>query len=662
MYSVTYGGKQGKPIKLVESNELLVVRTNSRSPVASRDDIANAPLSDAARELLNQFELVENFPASGVDVLRVKRDRGAKAVRDEARSVLKQEPGIQFAGRVLTDGASGAPVLYTENFFVKFDDDAKVAACKKLLKKYKLAIKRKVDYVRNGYFVQAPEGTGLKTFEIAQDLLKEDAVEYCHPELIRRKRDRAAFAPQWHLKKTTVGGKSIDQSANVEAAWTLTEGQGVTVAIIDDGVDIDHEEFGSAGKIVSPRDITRDSDDPRPGNRDNHGTACAGVAVGNGAFGASGVAPKARLMPIRLQSGLGSQDEADAFVWAAQHGADVISCSWGPADGAWWDPNDPLHNQVVPLPDSTRLAMDFATNNGRNGKGCVILFAAGNGNESVDNDGYASYARVIAVAASNDLGTRAAYSDIGKALWVAFPSSNGNPSNTPGIWTTDRTGASGYNNGNTNKGDAKGNYTNSFGGTSSACPGVAGAVALILARNPDLRWDEVREILKNSADKIDPTGGKYDASGRSALYGFGRVNAKKAVELAAAPQPTPVVIASIKKDVAIPDLKSAQLTLDVAEVRKLKSLKVTVDIEHTYRGDLIVTLKAPVASGIGNIVLHNRAGGAADNIKQTYDAASTAALAGVVGKSPAGTWTLLVEDKARVDVGKIRELKLEMGV
>ena len=66
-------------------------------------------------------------------------------------------------------------------------------------------------------------------------------------------------------------------------------------------------------------------------------------------------------MPIRLRSALGSQSEADAFFWAAQHGADVISCSWGPKDGKWWDPNDPQHNVVAGLPDSTRLAIDWAT-------------------------------------------------------------------------------------------------------------------------------------------------------------------------------------------------------------------------------------------------------------------------------------------------------------
>ena len=151
-------------------------------------------------------------------------------------------------------------------------------------------------------------------------------------------------------------------------------------------------------------------------------------------------------------SGLGSIHEAEAFRWAADNGADVISCSWGPADGEWWDPKDPRHTRFVALPASTRDALDYAVTNGRGGKGCVVLFAAGNGNESVDNDGYASYDKVVAVAACNDQSKRSVYSDFGKAVWCAFPSSDfGHPPFnhpeplTPGIWTTDRLGNFGYN-------------------------------------------------------------------------------------------------------------------------------------------------------------------------------------------------------------------------
>ncbi|MBC8029194.1 MAG: S8 family serine peptidase [Pyrinomonadaceae bacterium] len=660
MYSFRYGGKNGKRHSLTTSDEHVVVRTNSRSALADPTPVGVSALSTKARAVLGEFELTTRFREAGVEILRTKVVRGSKSLRDKARAILKKEPEIEFAGRVLVTQQSAEPVLYTENFFVKFDSDQSATACRKILKSYKLTIKSELEYARNAYFVGAPEDTGLVVFDIAEKLLQEPSVEFCHPELIRESRQRSAFPQQWHLKRTTINGNSVDAHASVEAAWALSEGQGATIAVIDDGVDMDHQEFQSAGKVIAPRDVTRKSNNPRPGNGDNHGTACAGVACANGTFGASGVAPKARLIPIRLASVLGSQAEADAFVWAAQNGADVISCSWGPPDGDWWDPTDPVHNQSVPLPDSTRLAIDFATTQGRNGKGCIILFAAGNGNESVDNDGYASYSKVTAVAACNDKGKKSEYSDFGGAVWCAFPSNHGNPSLTPGIWTTDRTGSLGYNSGNALKGDAAGNFTNSFGGTSSSCPGAAGVAALIIARNPSLRWDQVRDIIKQSCDKIDPAGGNYDANGRSPIYGYGRINAKRAVELALPPQPDPISIQKAIQDVPIKDLTTSKLDLAVADTKPLKSIRVSVDIEHTYIGDLIVSIKPPASTGVSAIKLHNREGGALDNIKKTYDSVNAPGLVALTGKSPQGTWTLIVEDKEKQDTGRIRSFTLEM--
>jgi len=660
MYSFRYGGKNGKRHSLTTSNDQVAVRTTSRSALAGARPFEVSALSDKARDVLDEFELTTRFREAGVEILRARVVRGGKALRDKARAILKKEPEIEFAGRVLITPQSERPVLYTENFFVKFDGEQSTTACRKILKRYKLTIKNELEYARNAYFVAAPEDTGLVVFDIAEKLLQEQSVELCHPELIRESRQRSAFPQQWHLKKTTVNGTSVDAHANVEAAWTLSNGQGATIAIIDDGVDIEHQEFQSAGKVIAPRDVTRKTSNPRPGNGDNHGTACAGVACANGNFGASGVAPKARLIPIRLASVLGSQAEADAFVWAAQNGADVISCSWGPEDGVWFRPEDPRHNQSVPLPDSTRLAMDFAATQGRNGKGCVILFAAGNGNESVDNDGYASYSKVTAVAACNDKGKRSAYSDFGGAVWCAFPSNHGNPSLTPGIWTTDRTGSLGYNAGSSLEGDAAGNYTNDFGGTSSACPGAAGVAALIIARNPSLRWDQVRDIIKQSCDKIDTANGNYDANGRSPLYGFGRINTKKAVELAMPVQVDPIAIRTVMQDVPIKDLTTSRLDLAVADTKPLKAIKVSVDIEHTYIGDLIVSVKPPAGTSVNAITLHNREGGALDNLKKTYDEVNAPGLVALKGKSPQGTWTLVVEDKEKQDTGRIRSFTLEM--
>ncbi|MDX6689160.1 MAG: hypothetical protein QOG15_617 [Solirubrobacteraceae bacterium] len=529
MLSARFGGREGHELKLEDRGDLVVIRTKRRGALHDQSPLSSRSLS-AQRKLQPLF----GFPAAGVGVYEAP-----KGESDQLSKVIHEDPEVEFAGRGLRD-EHGAPVVYTENLFVKFDDGTDPGTCEAILAEYGLAVKRPLEYAANAYFVEAPEGTGRVVFDIAAKLFGHDEVELCHPEIVRERSLNSAFPQQWHLEPARIGGATVDQDANVVAAWEITQGEGVVVAIIDDGFDIDHEEFASPGKIVAPRSasIPR-GDNPRPSDGDNHGTAVAGVAVADGLHGASGVAPKAKLMPIRNASGLGSQDEADSFAWAADNGAAVINCSWGPNDGDWWDPADPTHHAVSPLPDSSRLAIDHAISSGRDGLGCVICWAAGNGNESVDNDGYASYEKVIAVAACNDIGTRAAYSDMGKAVWCAFPSNNfpsdsGEPVVTKGIWTTDRTGNEGYNSGDASLGDAAGNYTNSFGGTSSASPGVAGVAALVVAANPKLRWDEVKDILKQCCERIDDSAGEYDADGHSTNYGYGRIDARKAVELAQA--------------------------------------------------------------------------------------------------------------------------------
>jgi subtilisin-like proprotein convertase family protein len=325
---------------------------------------------------------------------------------------------------------------------------------------------------------------------------------------------------------------------------------------------------------------------------------------------------------------------------------------------------------VSPIADNIRLAIDYAVERGRGGKGCVVLFAAGNGNESVDNDGYASYPKVLAVAASNDRSRRSVYSDFGRAVWLSFPSNDfgwpqeGRPEPlTTGIWTTDRTGQAGYNpNPETGavEGDAGLKYTNRFGGTSSACPGAAGVAALVLARNPELSWQEVREILRRACERIDPQGGQYDAQGHSPFYGWGRVNAATAVTLAA-PQPVANgIVVERQANVPIRDHQTARVTLDVAEPAPLAALTVRVELEHSFIGDLVLRLHPPAATGVAPVVLHDRKGGNTRNLAKDYTAADVPALGALVGKSPQGTWELEVRDEAAVDEGALQRLRLTL--
>lgn len=515
----------GKKYPLTVSNDRVVVRTNNARSLQS------SVFSESGNFVLNMFDVEWHLPEADVSVLKARRDIPDKrAMREEARNVLKAEPDLRFAGRVLMDERAKAPVLYTENIFIQFGSNVKLDTCERILQKNKLQIKSRVSFAQKAWFVTAPSGIGLDLFALCEKLLQLPQVSHCHPELIRQRSFKAIHPDQWHLMPARMGRYKIEEHVNAHEAHRFATGRGVTIAIIDDGVDIDHPEFRSEGKVVAGKDMSQHSNNPRPKHgSENHGTACAGIACASGKK-ISGVAPDARLMPIRLAAVIGSMAEAEAFRYAADNGADIISCSWGPVDGPWYNPKDPAHRQMAPLPDSTRLAMEYALEKGRNGKGTLICWAAGNGNEDVKTDGYASFSKVISVAACNDSGRKAVYSDFGNNIWCCFPSGdfeytpfNHPKPRTAGIYTTDRMDYLGY---------SGGDFTNNFAGTSASAPGVAGILALMLESAAGMTAKEAKEILKEACTPIDKENGKYNKKGHSKWYGYGKPDAAKAVQKA----------------------------------------------------------------------------------------------------------------------------------
>ena len=250
-----------------------------------------------------------------------------------------------------------------------------------------------------------------------------------------------------------------------------------------------------------------------------HGIKVAGLAAAGGR-GVAGVAPAASIIPVAvpaLSTTVGDSSEAAGLRWAADHGADVICCAWAP-------PRPTAESGK--LPSHTRDALDHCLTHGRAGKGCVIVFSAGNDGSDLALNGYASHPGVVAVGACNCHGKHPAYSGWGDALWCVFPSND--PRDPIGASMTYLTTAPAR---SLEHGDAF--YTTRFGFTSAACAAVAGICALIVSANPDLTATEVKHVLRESCDKIDLDSGTYDDRGHSPLYGYGRPDVARAAGLAA---------------------------------------------------------------------------------------------------------------------------------
>lgn len=290
----------------------------------------------------------------------------------------------------------------------------------------------------------------------------------------------------------------------------------VTLAVVDDAVDTRHPEF--AGRIAGEWDAASGEENARPRGWEPHGTKVAGLALAGG-LRVTGVAPNARLLAVRVP-GLGGPAgvsvEGDAIRWAAQR-ADVICCAWGPREPT---------SESGRLPDETRAALDWAVAHGRNGRGCVVVFSAGNDGADLALNGYASHPGVIAVGACNCHGLRPHYSGWGSALWCVVESNDPrDPVGAHATYTT-TTPLGSFLLGNTF-------YTDDFGFTSAACAIAAGACARILAANPSLTSADVKDVIAESSEKIDASGGSYDAAGHSSYYGFGKLNLTRALTIAA---------------------------------------------------------------------------------------------------------------------------------
>jgi MYXO-CTERM domain-containing protein len=298
---------------------------------------------------------------------------------------------------------------------------------------------------------------------------------------------------------TRYGGQWYLQTIGIEGAWARESGDpAVTIAVVDTGCDLTHPDL-AAHMLPGYDAVDSDSDPtPPPGVSGNaHGTACAGLvaAVGDNALGIAGACPECTLRCVRLLPGASgdvplSADVA-AFDFILTSGSAVASNSWGFASG-------------VPAPGPLVTAITTTMRDGRGGLGTVIVFAAGNDDANINANELQATPGVINVGAINQFDEAASFSNYGESLSLVAPT---------GTLSTDISGPDG---------DDPGDYTSSFGGTSSACPLVSGIAALLVAARPDAPAADVSAALIASVRPAPFATPGPD--GHDVLYGYGIID------------------------------------------------------------------------------------------------------------------------------------------
>ncbi|MFG2967286.1 MULTISPECIES: type VII secretion-associated serine protease mycosin [unclassified Streptomyces] len=286
---------------------------------------------------------------------------------------------------------------------------------------------------------------------------------------------------------------------HLDEAWRTTKGKGITVAVLDTGVEADHPDL--AGNVLAAKDMIGFGAGPGNRNWARHGTAMAGIIAGHGhgvgnQDGVMGVAPEARILPVRviLEDGDSARAKArstrgnalaEGIRWAADHGADVINLSLG-------DDSDSAH----PEPSEDE-AIQYALK-----KDVVVVASAGNGGDKGDHISYpAAYPGVVAATAVDKFGVRASFST---RRWYATVSA---PGDDIVIADPDHKYYEGW-------------------GTSAASAFVSGAVALIKAAHPGLTPAQIKKLLEDTA-RDAPSGGRDDSRG------FGMIDPAAAIKAAA---------------------------------------------------------------------------------------------------------------------------------
>lgn len=436
----------------------------------------------------------------------------------------------------------------------------------------------------------------------------------------------------WYLNR---GGK-LDM--NVQGAWSEgITGKGVTVTILDDGIERTNPDLVANYDIEASFDVNQNDRDPTPRydltNSNRHGTRCAGevAATANNSVCGVGVAFGAGIGGVRMLDGdVTDAVEARSLSLNSQH-IDIYSASWGPDDDG----------KTVDGPGklATRAFVEGITN-GRRGHGSIFVWASGNGGRDHDNcncDGYTNSVWTLSVSSATENGLIPWYSEACSSTMATTYSSGS--SGERKIITT----------------DLHQGCTSSHTGTSASAPLAAGIIALVLEANPNLGWRDVQHItVRNShVANLRATDWRINGVGRnfSHSYGYGIMDTSAMVTMArnwtnAPEQKISMVKASIGP-VSVPGKtkRSAKMEVkDAGDVAFLEHVQAHVTLIASRRGDVQLNLISP--AGTRSQLLARRPH---DSSRAGFNDWPFLTVFSW-GENPIGTWELEVQNDGRYQV------------
>ncbi len=459
---------------------------------------------------------------------------------------------------------------------------------------------------------------------------------------------------QWHHNNTGQSGGTPGEDANTFAAWDMGySGVGSTILIVDNGVQTNHPDIAPNFNAAGSWDIDQNSADPNPKRSgDFHGTACAGkAAAADDGTNCVGAAFNAEIAGFRVDFPTSSLTDFVTAHTFAQSINEITSNSYGPRDSL-------LINS--PLSSIERAGLEDGIANGRGGLGTIYVKSGGNGRVFGDDsnfDGFAGSRYTISVTASSHDGVQSSYAEWGTNHLVNAPSSSDGEAGTT---TSDVENIPVVGNGYSG-----GDFTTTgFGGTSSACPLVAGVVAMMLEANPSLGWRDVQQVLARTASRNDPSNPDWSLNDSglwyNPRYGFGRVDAAAAVALAetwtnVGPEITEFYDFNIGSPIPLADGPNGitEVTVNVSnsDIGALEFVEFRVDFDHSFQGDMRFVLISP--DGVQSVV-HERQGDDLDGYSVPFTTVRH------LGDDPNGTWTLRCVDTFPGDTGQLRLVSMRL--